>query len=114
MCYKSGCYLATIVLCGKIIETVLKNAYKAIFGHDPVKTLKSGQKVDMDFVNIRGELQDKGVLIDKGLNIQLELIYHHRSDAVHGNVKIPTLDEAKHIAGLTQDAINRIYQYFIS
>ena len=33
--YKNKCRLATIVLCGKIIETLLKRAYQAEYGEDP-------------------------------------------------------------------------------
>ena len=111
VCYKHECYLATIVLCGKIIETVLKNAYKVVFGEYPFRPPnKSGKKTEKNFTEIREELTEKRIGIEKALDIQLELIYHHRNAAMHGDIKIPTKEEAKNIAGLTQDAIKRIFQ----
>lgn len=108
LCYKQECYLATIVLCGKIIETVLKNAYRVVFKRKPVT--KRGK--DMNFADIRRELREENILIGEATDTQLQFIYQLRNAAVHGNARIPTKDEAKGTAILTQDVTNRIYQYF--
>lgn len=104
VCYKHECYLATIVLCGKIIETLLANAYQVVFEEPPDD--------ETGFGTVRRKLRQKGILLDKSVQIQLDLIYVIRSAAIHGKTKIPTQDDAKGIAILTQSVINIIYDYF--
>ena len=106
-CYNAGCYMATIVLCGKIIETLLAHAYEWLTAENPIEK-------QLAFTRIRSRLRrDHTVLLDEAVDTQLRLIYQCRSAAVHGNTKIPLSDEALGVAILTQNVINIIYQYFI-
>lgn len=108
ICYKNECYLATIALCGKIIETLLANAFHALMGKFPPEK--------MGFGEIRAALRGKGMPLDDTVDELLQLIYTHRSVVIHrGNLRktsFPTEGQAKHVAGLTQEVINTIYNYF--
>ena len=55
--------------------------------------------------------------LDESMDQLLSLIYTHRSVVMHDpgqlqNYKFPTEGLAKHIAGLTQETINIMYDYF--
>ena len=108
VCYKHECYLATIALCGKIIETLLANAFQALMGKPPSEK--------MSFGDIRAALRGKGAPLDDSVDELLNLIYTHRSVVIHrGNLRkisFPTEGQAKHVAGLTQEVINILYSYF--
>ena len=114
VCYKHECYLATIVLCGKIIETLLANAFQTLIGKTPPEK--------MGFGEIRKALRGKGMPLEDSVDELLELIYTHRSIVVHHSstgshiryVSYPTKEQAMHLAGLTQVVINTIYDYFNS
>ena len=107
-CYNHKCYLATIALCGKIIETLLANAFQVLIGKSPPER--------MGFGELRAALRGKGMPLDDSVDELLDLIYTHRSVAIHrGNLRkisFPTEGQAKHVAGLTQEVINIIYGYF--
>ena len=114
ICYKNKCYLATIALCGKIIETLLANAFQALMEKTPPEK--------MGFGEIRKALRGKGMPLDDSVDELLELIYTHRSIVVHHSstgshiryVSYPTKEQAMPLAGLTQVVINVIYDYFNS
>ena len=106
VCYREECYLATVVLCGKIIETLLAHAYEWLTGENPVEK-------QLAFNRVCNRLrQNHNVLLDDAVDNQLRLIYARRSAAIHGNTQVPTEDEAKGVAILTQNVINIIYSYF--
>ena len=106
ICYKHECFMATIVLCGKMLETVLAHAYEWLTNENPFEKQRS-------FAYMRRKLrEDYKVLLDKTVDNQLDIVYTRRSAAVHGNTKIPTKDEAHGVAIFTQNVINIIYQYF--
>lgn len=105
VCYKHECYLATIMLCGKIIETLLAIAFQALMGKPPGKRMPFGQ--------IRQVLWEKGVLLNDSVDKLLDLIY---TPVVYSGILLktsfPTENQAKTIAGLTQEVINIIYAHF--
>lgn len=106
-CYKHACYLATIVLCGKIIETLLANAFQALRGEPPHERRPFGQ--------LRADLRGEGMPLSETIDKLLELIYQYRSAYIHRGddpLSFPTEGHAKHVAGLTQEVINTIYDHF--
>ena len=103
--YKHGCYLATIVLCGKIIETLLAHAYECLTDEYPFGNRRP-------FAYMRRKLRDDyKVLLGPTVDEMLELIYVHRSVGVYRNT-FPSEDDAHSIVVFTQNVINIIYQYF--
>lgn len=108
ICYNNECRLACIILCGRIIETVMQNAYWKEFGEYP--QTKKGHP--MGFAAIRGALKEKGLLIDERIDMQLELIYHHRNSAVHKSTTVPTEDLSKGIGLLTRDIVRITAQFY--
>lgn len=107
-CYKQECYIATIVLCGRIIETLTANAYISIIGENPLNDKNT------TFKKMRDTLKEKGLSLYDTNNTEeklLALIYDYRSVVFHSTI-IPTQGQAKAIVILTQEAINITYRYF--
>ena len=103
VCYKHECNLATIGLCGKIVETLLSTAYEVVTGDDPGTRGHSA---------LRTALKNRGMPLEGSLDKMLEYINACRNKAVHGNVIIPTKKEATAVGIFTQDVIDRIFRYF--
>ena len=108
-CYKHECYLATIALCGKVIETLLADAFHVLMGKPKPEK--------MGFAEVRKALRDKGMPLDESMDQLLILIYTHRSVVIHDagqlqDYEFPKKGLAESVAGLTQEAINIMYDYF--
>ena len=104
-CYKHECYLATIVLCGRIIETLIANAYIVVFGVNPLDT-------KIAFKDMRTKLKNEGVPLEETIDAELEVIYKHRNAIAHESIRIPTKEQAAGIALLTQNTIDITFRYF--
>ena len=103
VCYNHGCNLATIGLCGKIVETLLSTAYE----------IKTGEAAGpLGYHKLRTTLKEQGMPLEGSLDKMLEYINACRNKAVHGNVIIPTEREAMSVCIFTQDVIDRIFGHF--
>lgn len=99
-CYESSCFLSCIALCGRIIETVLGALYEIKIGVHPSKEpTKPGMNA------IINRLSKEGYTFPAGLKEKLEVIALHRNMAVHGNLVIPTEDEARSVLYSTRDVL---------
>lgn len=107
-CYEHGCYMATIILCGRAIETLVAIAYEVMFCKRALGADGPGFKV------MRETLKSKNLVIDTTLDEFLKLIYKYRSRVSHGDpeIKLPTQEQAKGIAILTEATINITFDYF--
>lgn len=69
--YENDCYLATAILCGKIIETLLKRAYYVEFDEDPDSAgrQRGGRQrhVRLDMPEIRKKLYEREFLLEPAL-----------------------------------------------
>ena len=110
VCYENKCYTATIMLCGKVIETLIKNFYTPMTGKKSYTINRNGEQIERSFKNMCNDLRAQGMLPCRGIGEQLDLIYAHRSGVTH-EIRIPDQDEAYSIALLTNDAMNRIFEY---
>lgn len=100
--YQQNCFLAAISLCGKIIETVLWEAYEKEYGERP-------DSKNLGLNAILNNLNKKGYFLNKdAVKNQMELIGLHRNKAAHGNVILPTQDEARGVIYLTKDVLQKI------
>ena len=106
-CYEHECYLATIVLCGRIIETLIANVYQVVFRKNPLDDEK------MRFEDMHNDLKNKaGLPLLTTVDKLLALIYDYRSKVIHGNIEIPIKDEAVGIVNLTRSVISTTFDYF--
>lgn len=97
-CFREGCFLASISLCGKVIETVLDALYELETGH---KASDEGKGANA-MINA---LNKKGYGFSPSTKEKLEVIAAHRNMAVHGNIVLPTDNEARGIIFLTKDVM---------
>jgi hypothetical protein len=99
-CYEISCFLAAIALCGRTIETVLGAAYQKVKGvHPSADSSKPGINA------IINELKRQGHQLPTGLKEKMETIAIHRNMAIHGNLIIPTDDEARSAIYSTRDVL---------
>jgi hypothetical protein len=99
-CYEVSCFLASIALCGRTIETVLGSLYEKNVGTHPSKeSSKPGMNA------IINKLTGKGFEFPTGLKEKMEAIAIHRNMAIHGNLVIPTEDEARSVIYATRDVL---------
>lgn len=98
VCYRYECFLAAIVLCGKIIETILSALFESV----------GGEKADkLGFHSLRSRLKKAGYSFEASLDSQFHVINAHRNKAVHGNIVVPSRDEARGIIYLTKDVMHK-------
>lgn len=99
-CYENSCFLGCIALCGRTIETVLGALYEKKFGvHPSREQTKPGMNA------IINRLTKEGYVFPNGLKEKMEVIALHRNMAVHGNLVIPTEDEARSVLYSTRDVL---------
>lgn len=99
-CYEISCFLAAIALCGRTIETVLAAEYQRVKGVHPAAEPKPPA------INaIINELKRQGQQLPTGLKEKMETIAVHRNMAIHGNLVIPTDDEARSAIYATRDVL---------
>ncbi len=99
-CYETSCFLASIALCGRTIETALGASYQKVVGIHP-----SEDKTKPGMNAIINKLKKAGHKFPPGLNEKMEVIALHRNTAVHGNLVIPTDDEARSVIYSTRDVL---------
>ena len=110
VCYENQCYRATIMLCGSVIETLIKNVYKPLTGKE-IYTTKKGKKIERTFKNMCDDLRDRDTFFDKRTNDTLDLIYLYRSGAIHEAGWRPGKNKASGIAIFTSDFMNGLFEY---
>ncbi len=98
-CFEQSCFVASIVMCGKIIETILASSYARTFAKN-LRTDRLPGIADM----IR-ELRKAGFQFPAGLAERMDVISKHRNVAVHGAVTVPTQDEARSTIYLVRDTL---------
>jgi hypothetical protein len=99
-CYENACFLASVALCGRTIETVLGALYEKKVGIHPSKdTNKPGMNA------ILNRLSKEGFAFPVALKERMEIIALHRNMAVHGNLTVPSEDEARSVVYTTRDVL---------
>ena len=98
-CFEQSCATAAIVLCGKIIETILAASYCCTFSKDARTDRLPG------IADMIKELKKAGHQFPAGLTERMDAISKHRNLAVHGAVAVPTQDEARSTIYLVRDTL---------
>lgn len=99
-CYENSCFLASIALCGRTIETALGSLYEKKIGIHPSK-----EKNKPGMNAIINQLTREGYVFPTGLKEKMEAIAGHRNMAIHGNLIIPTDDESRSVIYSTRDVL---------
>ncbi|HEV8070518.1 MAG TPA: hypothetical protein VGP76_22580 [Planctomycetaceae bacterium] len=100
-CYERDCYLAAVALCGRTIETVVGGVYQQLKGVHPSD--EQGSKPGIrDIIKYLGT---NGYQFPPGTKEKIDAIALHRNMAIHGNLVIPTVDEARSVIYLTKDVL---------
>lgn len=104
-CFERHCSMASIGMCGRTIETVLASFYAKQFGKHP------SEEQNPPGVNAMiNRLRKDGYRFPAGLKERMEVIALHRNMAIHGNIVLPSQDEARSTLYLTRDVLHLISQ----
>lgn len=105
-CFEQSCFVASIVLCGKIVETILASSYCRTFSKDARVDRLPG------IADMIKDLKRAGFQFPAGLSERMDAISKHRNLAVHGAILMPTQDEARSTIYLVKDALILLSQSF--
>lgn len=101
-CFDHGCFIATIVLCGKILEVCIKEILiRNHVGFDPNQMAGTLLKLMRERV--------PGEYIDPSLGNVLQIINTSRNTAVHANerIPVPSRDQAIMVIFAMRDVVRR-------
>jgi hypothetical protein len=99
-CYEVCCFMATIALCGRTIETAIGAVYEKVVGvHPSADPSKPGMNAMLN------RLTKAKYTFPPALKEKMEVIALHRNMAVHGNLQLPTDDEARSVIYSTRDVL---------
>ena len=140
VCYKYDSPLATIGLCGKLIELLLVRAYNKEFERPPIEVemrydqrtrrrvpvtdndgnpreaeYSSGDPIPMTVNAMRSALRSKtsaDIIFSKDVESILNYIQAQRNIAVHGTLQIPSLSRAELVMKSTIRLVERIIYYY--
>lgn len=102
-CFERNCSMAAIGMCGRTIETVLASFYAKQFGKHP------SEEQNPPGVNAMiNRLRKEGYRFPAGLKERMEVIALHRNMAIHGNIILPSQDEARSTIYLTKDVLRLV------
>lgn len=105
-CYESGCYRSAVIICGRILETVLHRRYYEVTGNDALE-----KSPGIGLGNLIAKLNEKNVKFDPGLTQQIHLINQVRVFSVHKKQEpfYPTQMQAYAIILFTLDSIRKMF-----
>jgi hypothetical protein len=101
-CYERGCFLAAVALCGRTIETVLGGLYQKKKGVHPSEEPGDRKPGIGGILNYLGSVSYR---FPPGTKEKFDAIALHRNMAIHGNLVVPTVDEARSVIYLTKDVL---------
>jgi hypothetical protein len=104
--FNSGCYRASIILCGRILETCLHRIYYDITKKDLLE-----KSPGIGLGNLIGKIRDQGINLDPGLTQQIHLVNNVRIFSVHKKKQLfmPTKQQTYATILYTSDIINRMF-----
>ena len=105
-CFESKCYRSVVIICGRILETVLHRKYYDITGNDALE-----KSPGIGLGKLIAKLNEKNVKFDPGLTQQIHLINQVRVFSVHKKQEpfYPTQMQAYAIILFTLDSIRKMF-----
>ena len=104
--FNSECYRASIILCGRILETCLHRIYFDATNNDLLE-----KSPGIGLGNLIAKIRDKGIDLDPGLTQQIHLINNVRIFSVHKKKQLfmPTKQQTYATILYTLDIIERMF-----
>ncbi|MBM3199672.1 hypothetical protein FJZ53_01955 [Candidatus Woesearchaeota archaeon] len=105
-CYQAECYRSAVIICGRILETILHRKYYEITGNDALE-----KSPGIGLGNLIAKLTEKNVKFDPGLTQQIHLINQVRISSVHKKQEpfYPTQMQAHAIILFTLDSVRKMF-----
>ena len=105
-CYDAGCYRSTVILCGRLLETVLHRKYFDATGNDLLE-----KSPGIGLGNLIAKLKDNNVELDPGLSNQIHLINQIRVHSVHQKKDLftPSREQAHAMMLYTMDILGKLF-----
>ena len=105
-CFDTGCFKASVILCGRVLETGLHRLY---FDHTQSDLIETSPGIGLG--KVIAKLYEKGISLGPGINEQIHLINNVRISSVHKKKEIfnPSKEQAYAIMLFTIDVLNRIF-----
>lgn len=106
-CFGSGCYRASIILCGRMLEIALHHLYFEKTGNDLLETAPG-----IGLGKVIAKLAEKGIDMGPGINEQVHLINKVRVCSVHKKKEpfSPSREQTHAMILYTQDILNRMFK----
>ncbi|MBI4453754.1 hypothetical protein HY636_03870 [Candidatus Woesearchaeota archaeon] len=104
--FNAGCYRASIILCGRILETCLHRIYFEATGNDLLE-----KSPGIGLGNLIAKIAEKGITLDPGLTHQIHLINNVRIFSVHKKKELfnPTKQQTYAMILYTMDIVGRLF-----
>ena len=105
-CFDARCFRATVILCGRILETALHRKY-----YEATKNDLMEKSPGLGLGNLVAKLHEKGVLTDPALSQQIHLINQVRIYSVHAKKEpfAPSEEQAQAIMLYTIDIVKKLF-----
>jgi hypothetical protein len=105
-CYENSCYRSCVILCGRVLETVLHRKYFEATGFDILE-----KNPGIGLGNLIAKLKDKGVLTDPALTNQVHVINQTRIFSVHKKKEPfnPSQPQTQAMILYTMDVIDKLF-----
>jgi hypothetical protein len=105
-CFQNSCYRASIIICGRVLETALHRKYYEVSGRDILETSPG-----IGLGNLVGKMKELNFSFDPGISEQIHLINQVRIYSVHKKQEAfyPTKDQAHAIILYTLDAVRKMF-----
>lgn len=105
-CLNSGSYRSAVILCGRILETVLHRKYYEVTGNDLLE-----KSPGIGLGSLVSKLAEKDVVVDPALGNQIHLINQVRVHSVHHKKQafVPSKQQAHAIILYTLDVVSKFF-----
>jgi len=105
-CFNNECYRSSIILCGRLLETVLHRKYYDVTGQD---LLEKAPGIGLG--NLIAKLKEKDIALDPALTNQIHLINQVRVFSVHKKKEAfkPTKEQTHAIILYTLDSLEKLF-----
>lgn len=106
-CFNAGCYRSAIILCGRVLETVLHRKYYEATGNDLLE-----KSPGIGLGNIIVKLKEKEIALDPAITNQIHLINQVRIFSVHKKKEAfyPSKQQTQATILYTLDIVDKLFR----
>ena len=106
LAFNAGCYRASIILCGRVLETCLHRKYYEATQNDLLE-----KSPGIGLGNLIAKIAEKGITLDPGLAQQIHLVNNVRIFSVHKKKElfVPSKQQTYALILYTMDVIERLF-----